>query len=58
VRRFPTLPLLAEAWTLRANVTPYDACYVALARGLKCPLVTSDHKLSRAPDLDVPLLTV
>jgi predicted nucleic acid-binding protein len=58
VRRFPTLPLLTEAWTLRANVTPYDACYVALARSLGCPLITGDHKLSRAPDLGVPLLTV
>ena len=58
VRRFPTLPLLAEAWTLRANVSAADACYVVLARILRCPLVTADRKLSRAPGLGVPLITV
>lgn len=34
VRRFPTLELLPTVWKLRANVTSYDACYVALAREL------------------------
>jgi predicted nucleic acid-binding protein len=59
VRRFSTLPLLAEAWTLRANVTAADALYVVLARLLGCPLVTADRKLSRAPNhLGVPMLTV
>jgi predicted nucleic acid-binding protein len=58
VRRFSTLPLLAEAWTLRANVSAADACYVVLARLLRCPLVTADRKLSRAPGLGVPMLTV
>jgi predicted nucleic acid-binding protein len=58
VRRFSTLPLLAEAWSLRANVTAADACYVALARVLGCPLVTADRKLARAPGLAVPLVMV
>ena len=58
VRRFSTLPLLAEAWSLRANVAAADACYVVLARILRCPLVTADRRLSRAPGLDVPLVTV
>jgi predicted nucleic acid-binding protein len=58
VRRFSTLPLLAEAWMLRANVTAADACYVVLARVLRCPLVTADRKLSRAPGLGVPLVMV
>jgi predicted nucleic acid-binding protein len=58
VRRFSTRPLLAEAWTLRANVSAADACYVVLARILRCPLVTADRKLSRAPGLGVPLITV
>jgi predicted nucleic acid-binding protein len=58
VRRFSTLPLLAEAWTLRANVSAADACYVVLARLLRCPLVTADRKLSRAPGLGVPMITV
>jgi predicted nucleic acid-binding protein len=43
---------------LRANLTPYGACYVALARDLGCPLITGDVKLSRTPGLGVPLITV
>ena len=58
VRCFPTLPLLSEAWTLRANVSATDACYVALARDLRCPLVTRDLRLSRTPGLGVPMITV
>jgi predicted nucleic acid-binding protein len=58
VRRLPTLPLLPDAWMLRANATSYDACYVALARNLGCPLITGDRKLSRAPELGVPLIIV
>ena len=45
-------------WALRADVTSYDACYVALARDLGCTLVTADLKLSGAPGLGVPLITV
>jgi predicted nucleic acid-binding protein len=58
VRRFPTLPLLPALWELRANVTSYDACYIALAEALGCTLVTADLKLSRAPRLGVPLITI
>jgi predicted nucleic acid-binding protein len=58
VRRFSTVPLLEEAWTLRANVSAADALYVVLARILRCPLVTADRKLSRAPGLGVPLIMV
>jgi predicted nucleic acid-binding protein len=58
LRRLPTLPLMPAVWTLRANVTSDDACYVALARDLGCPLVTGDLKLSRAPGLGVPLVIV
>jgi predicted nucleic acid-binding protein len=58
LRRFPTLPLLPAVWRLRANVSSYDACYVALARELGCALVTADLKLSRTPGLGVPLVTV
>jgi predicted nucleic acid-binding protein len=58
VRRFSTLVLLPAVWELRADVTAYDGCYVALARDLGCPLVTGDLRLSRAPKLGVPLVTV
>ncbi|WP_420618697.1 type II toxin-antitoxin system VapC family toxin [Candidatus Poriferisocius sp.] len=47
----PTAPLLRRAWELRSNVTPYDACYAALAEALNCPLLTGDARLARAPGL-------
>ena len=49
--RFPALPLMRRAYELRANVTAYDAAYVALAEVLRCPLVTADARLARAPGL-------
>ena len=39
------------AWTLRNNVTYYDALYVALAARLGYPLLTADARLARAPGL-------
>ncbi len=47
--RVPTGPLMPRAYELRANATPYDAAYVALAEGLACTLVTADVRLARAP---------
>ena len=47
----PTARLLHRAWELRSNVTPYDACYIALAEVLDCPLLTGDARLARAPGL-------
>ncbi len=43
--------LRAAAWTLRDNVTFYDALYVVLAQALRLPLLTADAKLARAPKL-------
>lgn len=48
-------PLLARAWELRANLTPYDAVYVALAEALGASLVTTDARLARAPGLHVEI---
>lgn len=45
----PTARLVRRAWELRGNVTPYDACYIALAEALDCPLLTGDVRLARAP---------
>lgn len=47
--RFSSGPLMPRAYELRANATPYDAAYVALAEGLACSLVTADARLARAP---------
>ena len=46
--RFPTLALMHRAFELRANVTAYDACYVALAEALDWPLYTADRRLTQA----------
>jgi len=45
---YPTWPLLGRAWELRANLTAYDAMYVALAEALDASLVTADPALARA----------
>lgn len=47
--RYPTLPLMRRAFELRANVTAYDASYVALAELLGCDLLTGDRRLASAP---------
>ena len=49
ITRFPVGPLMVRAFELRANITAYDACYVALAEALDCPLITSDRRLANAP---------
>lgn len=48
---YPTAPLLTRAWELRANVTSYDACYIALAEALDCVFVTADARLANAPGI-------
>lgn len=46
---FPFEPFGSRVWELRANLTAYDAWYVALAEVLDCPVLTLDHRLARAP---------
>ncbi|HTC59171.1 MAG TPA: type II toxin-antitoxin system VapC family toxin [Solirubrobacteraceae bacterium] len=58
VRRVPTTGLIADAWALRANLSAYDACYVALARALDCPLLSTDAPLKRAPLPGVRFLNI
>ena len=48
VERVPALRLVPRAFELRANVSAYDACYVALAETLGCELVTTDRRLAAA----------
>ena len=48
IRRYPTEALAGRIWSLRHNVTVYDAHYVALAEALNAPLLTGDRKLAAA----------
>jgi len=51
LRRAAHVGLLERAWSLRRNVTFYDALYVALAEVLGMVLVTLDARLESAPGL-------
>lgn len=46
--RVPTLRMIRRAYELRANVSSYDATYVALAEALDCELLTGDKRLAAA----------
>ena len=48
IKRYPFAPFAGRVWELRANLTVYDAWYVALAEALDWPLLTLDRRLSRA----------
>lgn len=48
IQRVPHQELLADAWSLRDNVSFHDALYVALAARLGVPLATYDARLARA----------
>ena len=49
VHRYPHEAMLNRVWDLRANLTAYDAAYVALAEALEAPVLTCDARLARAP---------
>jgi predicted nucleic acid-binding protein len=53
--RFPALPLMRRAFELRANLTAYDATYVALAEALGCELLTGDGRIAGAPGVGCPI---
>ena len=45
---YPFTPFADRVWELRANLTSYDAWYVALAEALGWPLLTLDRRIIRA----------
>lgn len=45
---YPYAALATRAWALRGDVTIHDAWYVALAEAVDAPLLTVDHRLTRA----------
>ncbi len=56
--RYPHDPLLPRIWTLRDNLTAYDAVYVALAEVLNIPLVTCDAHLAGAAGHSADLILI
>ena len=48
VRLLPFRTYAQRIWSLRHNLTCYDAWYVAVAESLGCPLATMDLRLARA----------
>ena len=49
IERAPHQPLVRRCWELRANLTVYDASYVALAEIVDAVLLTGDRRLAEAP---------
>jgi predicted nucleic acid-binding protein len=49
LRRASHQRLVSRCWELRDNFTAYDASYIALAEMLGTTLVTTDARMSRAP---------
>lgn len=50
--------LLTAAWSLRSNLSTYDAVYVALAGQLRLPLLTADLRKARACERRIPVVTL
>lgn len=48
IEYLPIWPYATQIWTLRHNLSAYDAAYVAMAQDLGAPLVTTDLRLARA----------
>lgn len=46
--RHPVQPLIDRMWSLRQNITAYDAAYVALAESFNIPLLTRDARLAHS----------
>lgn len=58
VERYSVRTLLRSVWAMRTQLPPYDACYVALAARLECPLVTTDRRLAAVRGLPARVISV
>jgi len=54
----PVLALVQAVWDLRAELTAYDAAYLALARRLDVKLITLDKGLARTAAADGRLVAI
>lgn len=57
VELWPYEAVATRVWQLRANLTCYDAAYVALAEAIDAVLVTLDRRIVRAPGLSCAVST-
>lgn len=56
IRRWPSrAELRTRAFSLRHNLSAYDAAYVTLAEALQCPLFTRDARLARSDGHNVEI---
>lgn len=51
LRQVPYGFLADRIWTLRHNLTAYDAAYVAVAELLNATLITLDHRIAAVPGI-------
>lgn len=51
VNLWPYELLSSRVWQLRANLSSYDASYVAVAETIGADLITLDRRMSRAPGI-------
>ena len=58
IQYVPVWPYTGRIWELRHAVSAYDACYVAVAEALGCPLLTTDSRLAGANGLRAPIIVV
>lgn len=56
--RYPVRHFMPRAYELRANLSAYDATYVALAEQLGCTLITADRRLASAPGPRCPITVI
>jgi predicted nucleic acid-binding protein len=54
---YPYEPFNHRIWSLRDNVSTYDAWYVALAEALGAPVATLDLRLAAAPGPECAFVT-
>lgn len=57
IERWPYELLGPRVWELRANLSSYDASYVAVAERIGAPLVTLDLRIGRAPGVRCTVAT-
>ena len=58
IQYVPIWPYVQRIWELRQSVSAYDACYVAVAEALHCPVLTTDTRLAGANGIRVPIIVV